>query len=866
MLDVVKSFTTAHHLVSEQAALNPSKTAIIEIDGRTVSYGELREKIQAFAFRLQTLGITSEDIVAVWLQCSTELLIAMLGILEAGAVYAPIDPNTPHERVRELIAKMDTRALISNRSEAVACAADRPVLTPDSSDLGSVHLFHPCEIQPDQLAYIIHTSGSTGVPKGVAMSHRGLARLIDWQINSGSPGLRTLMFTPVAFDVTFQEVFSTLGSGGTLVLVDDRVRRDPERLLSVLDSFSIQRLFLPYSALQKLAVAAKSTGRVPKSLKHVITAGERLIITQPIADMFQAMTNVRFDNHYGPTETHLVSSWTLGEDVTKWPDLPPIGTVVGGVKAYVLDKNLQPLPKNEPGELFVGGEGVARGYWADPGRTKERFLPDPYSEQPGSIMYRTGDIVRQRCDGVIEFEGRSDEQLKIRGFRVEPAGVEFALCTHPHILEAVVVYRSIANDISALVAYLVTDGSEVEHRALAEYLGTKLPDYMVPARFVYVQKLPLTHNGKIDRQALVRREMPKCSALSNSASLLELVRSVWQRVLGHDQFALDEDFFDVGGDSMLATWVVTELGLALGREVSLSLFLDAGTVEASAAALEELKIDSVPSSKFGELVTLKAGPANQTLILVHPLGGELLVYRDLAKAITARLRVLGLRLNTQSDIAYESMSLEALATLHLEQLVAVQSVGPYRLAGWSFGGVLAYEIAQQLKARGAEVTFLGLIDANPVLNPINGLPTRDSTLSNELDRVLENNIDSRNANARAELLDNSQIHSLLGSVIPEGVTTKHLHKYLTLTRACINAAKNYRPLPYEGAIDVFHAGASSAQLQAALVSELRNLAQGALRIHEVPGDHFSILRDPFVHETASRFNGALENSTTFTGG
>ena len=862
---MIDCFTAAHHQVTTQTALDPLKTAIIEADGQRVSYGELRTSVQALAFRLQTLGIGAEDRVAVWLNRSTGLLTAMLGILEAGAVYAPIDPKTPCDWASELITKLDVAAVISDRPEALSFAPSRPVLSPDCGGAESINQFRAPKLHPEQLAYIIHTSGSTGVPKGVAMSHRGLARLIDWQIASGPLGLRTLMFTPVAFDVTLQEVFSTLGSGGTLVLIDDRVRRDPERLLSALDAFNIQRLFLPYSALQQLAIAAQVSGRVPQNLLHIITAGERLIITPAIKELFRAMPNVRLDNHYGPTEAHLVTSWTLGEDRRAWPDLPAVGTAVGGVRAYVLDADLQPLPPNEPGELFVGGTGVARGYWGDPRRTVERFLPDPYSEQLGSIMYRTGDIVRQSRDGVIEFEGRSDEQLKIRGFRVEPAEVEFALCAHPHILEAAVVLRSIANDVSALVAYLVTDGSEVEHRALAEYLGTRLPEYMIPDRYVSVEELPLTSNGKIDRQALVGLKIPERSAPPDGTSLLELVRSVWQRVLGHDQFALDEDFFDVGGNSMLSTWVVNELGLALGREVSLSLFLDAGTVEASAAALAELGLDSIPSAKFGELVTLKAGPADQTLILVHPLGGELLVYRDFAKAIAAHLRVLGLRLNAQFDVACESMSLEAIATRHLEQLFAIQPIGPYRLAGWSFGGVLAYEIAQQLRARGAEVAFLGLIDSNPVLNPLNGLPTRDSQLLNELDRVLEH-IDTENANARSAFLDNSHVHALLGGFIPQGVTTEHLHKYLTVTRTCIDAARNYLPLPYDGAIDLFQASASSAQLQADLLTELKNLSRGSLRVHEVPGDHFSMLRDPFVHETALTFDGTLERFTTRTGG
>lgn len=868
-----EGFTAAHHRVAAQAARTPERPAIIEPDGRSVSYGELAARVGAIVLQLQALGVGPEDCVPVWLDRSASLIAAMLGVLEAGAVYAPIDPHSPDERVRELIARLDVAALITDRQDSATFASGRPVLMPTFASEAARetrgHSARRVTVHPGQLAYVIHTSGSTGEPKGVAMSHRGLARLIDWQIASGTPGLRTLMFTPVAFDVTFQEVFSTLGTGGTLVLVDDRVRRDPERLLSALDSLGIERLFLPYAALQQLAAAAQRSARAPGSLVHVITAGERLLVTDSIKAFFKAMPQALLDNHYGPTEAHLVTAWRLESDPDAWPELPPIGRAIDGVQVRVLDENLKLVGRNEPGELYVAGVGVARGYLADPRRTIERFVPDPYSDQPGAVMYRTGDMARQRADGVIEFEGRADDQLKVRGFRVEPAEVEHALCTHPRVLEATVGLRNLVDGVAGLVAYLVTHGSEVDseadHQELAAHLGKRLPDYMLPVRYFRVERMPLTSSGKVDRQALSQIRMPEPLVTAETESLPDLVRSIWQRVLGHDGFGLDDDFFDVGGDSMLAAWVVTELSLALKREVSLSLFLDAGTVEASAAALAELRPAPGTPGPHAELVTLKTGPSHQVLVLIHPLGGELLAYREFAQAIATRARVLGLRLRSGAQDSGAPLSLETLAAQHLAQLVAIQPHGPYRLAGWSFGGVLAYEIARQLHARGAEVGFLGLIDANPVLDPLSGLWSRDTRLLEEFDDALAR-IEANGTDATSALSEHPRVRNLLGGVIPEGVTGAHLRKYLLTTRGGIDAARNYVPQPYDGSIDLFQASATDGRLQAQLASELGKLACGGLRVHAVEGDHFGMLRGPLVRATASAFDAALQRSMARTGG
>ncbi len=781
-------------------------------------------------------------------------------MLEAGGAYVPVDTAHPPERVAAMLAAAGARVLITDRDVAGPVARlGLAVVAPcgpsrAGRDAGEQALseFGDAALAPEHLAYAIYTSGSTGVPKGVAMSHRGLARLIRWQVEDGPPGLSTLQFTPIGFDVTFQEVFSTLCTGGTLHLVSDALRRDPERLLAVLDERSVERLFLPYVALQQLAKASARTGLVPRALRHVVTAGERLIVTEAIAAFFGALPNCRLDNHYGPTEAHLVTSYSLGGAVSEWPSLPPIGSAVGGVLLYNLDPGGEPVAAGETGELYVGGTGLARGYLGAPGSTAERFLPDPFAASPGARMYKTGDLVRIGRDGTVDFIGRADDQIKVRGFRVEPAEIALALTAHPRVRQAAAGLRSVAEDVDALVGYVVPDGPQPSVSELSRHLRARLPEYMVPSRYVFLTALPTTTNGKLDLRALQAVELdPPAEAPPAGAALAQIVRAIWERVLGHDEFEPEDDFFDVGGDSLLATWVVTELGLALGREIQLSVLLGDSTVAGIARALEAMQLRPTAAARTSEIISLNAGSSARALYVVHPLGGELLAYRELARALRSRLRVLGLRWQSAGPTGALSLSLPEMAATHLVQLRALQPHGPYLLAGWSFGGVLAYELAQQIAAAGERVEFLGLFDANPVLDPTTGLATRESPLFERLSAILDADGDL------SHLLADPQLASLLGSTVPAGITATHLRKNLHITRASIGAAMLYEAAPYAGPVDLFQPDDVDPARKAALERALRGLVRGPLHIHPVPGDHYGMLRAPAVARTALALDDAL---------
>lgn len=844
-----------YEFIRRRAAEAPDAEAVVDHLGQVrLTYAALLRDAGALAARLRAEGVGQGDRVAVLLGHGADAIVTMLAVLASGGAYCPLDPTAPERRTASAVRALGARVAVTDEAGAARLPGGLTVVSPAERS-------HPplegSEPDQDALAYVLFTSGSTGTPKGVAMPHRGLSRLIRWQVASGEPGLRTLQFTATSFDVVFQEVLSTLATGGCLVVVPERLRRDAASLLDVITSRAIERLFLPYLALQLLADAATRRSVQPSSLRHVITAGERLVVTPAIRALFTALPNCRLDNHYGPTEAHLVTSHTLAGDPSLWPAAPPIGTPVAGVTCRVLDEALCEVPAGEVGELYVAGDGLARGYLSDPGRTAERFVPDP-SGASGRRLYRTGDLVRLGEEGVLDFVGRTDGQLKVRGFRVEPAEVERALTSHPRVVAAAVASREVSEAVPALVAYLQTEG-EVSNRELTDHVRDLLPPYMIPARYVTVDALPRTSSGKVDGRALAALELPAPAARPEEPSVGELVTSIWTRVLGHDEFEADDDFFDVGGDSLLATWVVAELGQALDRPLELSLFLEYSTVEDLTVAVEALASGPPREASSSQVVTLRPGPSDRSVYLFHPLGGELTGYRELAKACQAPVRLLGVGW-AGSPPAFGS-SLADLASVHVAQLRTIQPEGPYLLAGWSFGGVLAYEVARQLTRAGGAVNFLGLIDANPVLDPITGLPVGETRFLALLDTVAERLGDpSLTAAELTELTSGQTWLQLMGAPIPEGVSSDYLRTVLHTARTCMNAAMRYEPAPYAGPVHLYQAEGSGAEHQARLAAALRTLCTGRFTVTPVPGDHWGLTRAEHAGDLAARLDEALERT------
>jgi amino acid adenylation domain-containing protein len=470
------------------------------------------------------------------------------------------------------------------------------LLDGDASSAGSDRSTPPALLAgPEHLAYVIFTSGSTGRPKGVAMPHAPLCNLLAWQrsrfVHQGPR--RTLQFTSPSFDVAFQEIFSTLVTGGTVVVVPDEARRDFDRLAALVDAERIERMFLPPLALGELA---RRLPAAPPSAPavEVITAGERLEITPAVRALWRRRPGWSLDNHYGPTETHVVTAQRLEGDAAGWPQLPPIGRPIDNARVYVLDAQRAPVPIGVGGELFVGGVAVARGYLNQPKLTAERFLEDPFADR-GARMYRTGDLGRWREDGSIEFLGRADDQVKIRGFRIEPGEVTAALTRHPHVAQAAVIADEDSTQPKRLVAYVVPADAaspSPSPRELRAFLAESLPDYMVPAAFVILPALPLTANGKLDRTALpapdLREDLERAFAPA-ATDTEQRVAEIWAQVLGLERVGVDDNFFALGGHSLLAGDLVARCSRALGVSLPVRVLFGGPTVRQLAQAVEEAR-------------------------------------------------------------------------------------------------------------------------------------------------------------------------------------------------------------------------------------------------------------------------------------
>ena len=583
-------------LFEEHAARIPN-TVAVEHEGQELTYGDLNRQANRLAHYLQAQGVKPDMLVAVCVERSLEMIVGLLAVMKAGGAFVPMDPAYPGDRLQFMLE--DSRpAVLLTQSHL------RGVFTEIREDLRFIDLKR-AEVwsnQPDSnldhaaigwtakdLVYVIYTSGSTGQPKGVAMPLGAATNMIAWQMNESAWAgpQRTLQFAPFGFDVSFQEIFSTLCAGGTLLLIDEEKRRNAADLVRYVMEKGIQRLFLPVVGLQMFADGVAEIGQpFDCALQEINVAGEQLRISDKIKALFQRLQHCRLNNHYGPTETHAASAFHLGMEKDRWPLLPPIGQPIQNAQIYILDKHKQFAPVGVAGEIYIGGAGVARGYFNRPDLTEKRFLKDPFAKEEGARMYRSGDLARWRPDGTIEFIGRNDSQVKIRGYRVELGEIEAMLQQQSGVRSCVVVAKTDPNGSKRLVAYVV---GERDCDELRRDLKGKLPAYMVPGAVVVLPELPLSGNGKIDREALEKRE-----DLGSGAGRYEAPRTaveqqlakVWSEALEVRRVGRHDNFFDLGGHSLLATLVATRMGNTFGIHVPVRALFESPTISELAEVIE----------------------------------------------------------------------------------------------------------------------------------------------------------------------------------------------------------------------------------------------------------------------------------------
>ena len=563
-----------HRLVEAQAARTPEAVALT-FAGRELRYSQLEAWANQLARQLVARGVGPEVRVGLVAQRSPELIAGVLAILKAGGAYVPLDPNSPRERKAYVLADAGVRVVLAQPAlgaELAAHGLEVLELQPLAASPVPQALVPPkSAVGPENLAYVIYTSGSTGRPKGVLVQHRGVTNLVRAQVRAFGieVGTRVLQFASSAFDAAVSEIFVTLAAGGTLVLASEATLRPAVGLGTLLRERQVQVVTLPPSVLAVMPREGL------EGLRTVVSAGEAL--SAETAARWAA--GRRLINAYGPTEVAVCATLGVWEGAE---GRPAIGRPMAGRRAYVLDEALRPVPVGVEGELYIGGPGLARGYLGQPALTAESFVPDPFSGEPGARLYRTGDRVRWLPDGQLDFLGRRDGQVKLRGYRIEPGEVEAVLAEHPGVLTAAVVAREDTPGELRLVAYVVgreKPGPSAE--ALRIFLGERLPDFMVPAAFVPMEALPLNSSGKVDRRALPAPKNPEASSASVAprTPTEKVLVQLWQEVLGLKQLGVYERFLDLGGHSLTAMKFLSRLSAQMDVTLSFGDLLRAATIE-----------------------------------------------------------------------------------------------------------------------------------------------------------------------------------------------------------------------------------------------------------------------------------------------
>ncbi|XZE54475.1 amino acid adenylation domain-containing protein [Planctomycetaceae bacterium SH139] len=705
---------------------------------QTLTYEQLDQRANQLANRLVQLEIGPDVPVAISLLRSPEMLISVLGVLKAGGTYVPLDPNLPSLRQQQILADCRPQVLLTDSRLLDSAETQLPVnhiLCLDQiaeADDHSTRCPQPA-LGPDNLAYILYTSGSTGTPKGVAMRHGAVDNLIAWQLNNSTAKAetKTLQFAALSFDVSFQEIFATLCSGGTLYLIEETLYRDLHQLWKFIVATGIERVFLPFVALRSLCESGQDNAR-EASLREVITAGERLEITPLVRQFFEQLPGCRLWNHYGPTETHVATAYQLEADVSRWPARPPIGMPIDHCAAIVLDQHQQLVPQGVAGELYLGGECLAHGYYHNDTFTQERFIANPLPELPLPRLYRTGDIACWNWQGQLEYLSRNDTQIKLRGHRVELTEIEVLLSHYPAVRQAVVNVKPNQQG-GLLIAHVIADRASASCDELKHYLAMRLPSYSVPQQIHIVDEFPKTATGKVDRQRLATWEPTDdtseqqsqgaerhgtgdaVQAASNASHSVRTpdrlearLLTIWQTVLGNKSLTIESNFFAAGGDSLSAAMLFSRMEKAFGKAVSITTLVACPTV----ASLAELyrKQDSARAACWDSIVELSPRGTAAPLICCPGIDGHLLNFRELAKLIGQDRPVIGVQPVGLDGLREPLESIEEIAEFYLRAVRQAVPRGPYHLAGFSFGGVIAYELAQRLRREGEHVT-LAMIDA-----------------------------------------------------------------------------------------------------------------------------------------------------------
>jgi amino acid adenylation domain-containing protein len=862
-----------HARFEARAARTPDSVALVFGETRW-TYAGLNRRANRAAHYLRARGVGPEVRVGILTERTPEMVCGILGVLKAGGAYVPLDPAYPQERLSFMLEDSGAAVLLTQQSlsdklprhNARVVCLDAP-----GDSLGRQSEENPAlALAPRNLAYVIYTSGSTGRPKGIAIEHRSAAVFLAWvEATFSERELAGVLFsTSVCFDLSVFELFAPLGAGGKIILAENALR-----LPSLSSADEVTLINLVPSALSALL----EVDGIPASVETVNLAGEPLALGL-VRRTYERRHVRRVFNLYGPSEDTTYSTGVLLDRESDAP--PPIGRPVANTQTYLLDGHLLPVPEGTQGLLYIGGEGLARCYFNDARQTAERFIPDPFSAAPGRRLYETGDVASHLPDGNLRFVGRADHQVKVRGFRIELGEIEAALKQHPSVRQAVVSALDDGSGERRLVAHLVFgDARPQAAQDLHDFLRAKLPGYMIPSAFVPLEKLPLTPNGKINRAALPTPERDAAepddaATLPRDTLELKLMR-IWEELLGRSPIGLRDNFFlDLGGHSILAVRLAARIEKRLGVRLSLSTLIQGPTIEQLALALRREAV-AEPATP---LVAINPNGSRPPFFCVHPATGNALCYVHLARHLGGEQPFYGLQAAGLDGEAAPLDSVEDMARSYVAALRTVQPSGPYFLGGHSFGGIVAYEMACQLKRSGHEVALLAILDTMAPSHQTGSPPEEeqadDARWLCDIIRVFERFLNrdlSVNYEELRPLGPDEQLSFVLErlkeiDLFSRDAGAEQLRGLLQVEKSNIRAVRRYVPQRYPGEITLFRAAELQQEDSINLPPDTylnRSLGWEALSpepvvTHTVPGDHITMITEAHASALAAQLRTHLE--------
>lgn len=832
------------YLFDQIANRHPYNIAI-KFNGSGWHYKGVFEQANRLAKILIGKGVQRGDMVGLALDRCPEMIIALLAILKAGAAYVPLDPAYPKERIDFMLADSGAKLLLTAEKYR-GCFESQATEVLAEDAWKSFHEYSPDEpgvkIEADDLAYILYTSGSTGKPKGVQITHRNLVNFLTsmQELPGITPHDKVLAISTISFDIAGLEIYLPLISGAQIILASAETARDGWLLLDLIKKEEVTLVqATPYT--WRMILAAGWDDFIPM---RIISGGEPL--PKDLANKLLPRCSEVW-NQYGPTETTVYSTQKL----IKSADEITIGRPVANTQVYILDERLNKVPDGEPGEIFIGGEGVAKGYLNRPELTAERFIADPFSGMPDAKMYRSGDLGSITPNGEIQCFGRIDHQVKVRGFRIELDEVEFALLRHSDVKAAVAMVRADNPDNTRLAAYIVLKNSvqgttHEKVSRLKQALNDRLPAYMVPDDFVFINEIPVTPNGKVDRNALP----PPCELTNNEDRAYVAPRTdtekqlaqIWEKLMGLPRIGVTDNFFELGGHSLVAVQIMARIEKINGKRLPIATLLECPTI----AQLAERLSGEESVSDFKSLVLIKPGGAKTPLYIVHGDGLNVLYFNLLAVNMHREQPVYGLQaLGLKGEAPLEVM--EDIAASYVNELVAQNPVGPYYLAGYSFGGYIALEMRKQLANMGKEVKLI-IFDTDAEKSEFK---SRLYLIPRKVKRHLPRLVTSlKNGLANPRRVFNTLLQKCRINGAGYAGSKKYYRRIRVIQDKLRLALQKYSLEPFDDKVYLFKAKTCDHYVDDAVYLGWKKYAKKGVEIFDVPGNHLSMMVMPNVKEFA----------------